>query len=1767
MKKISLAGRVKLIVSFIAIVVLIAIFTIPAIGRNENSLQIKVFSPQGEFYGRTEIKAVFTRAMVEESKTGTELSDEELPFIFTPSLKGKGKWTDESTFVFTPVKTSPATSYTATLLPGLKGCGDKKITGKKSFEFYTEPLRFLGASLINFNAYQESALYELSFSQPVSPARLRGYIDVKPMGHYGEYKVLDGPVSKKVRITVDTAGHRGKQTLTIAAGFPCEAGPLGLAKSTSLPLADSGRVEIVRSSAYTDIAGGEIYIKTSSPADLSKIASYIEVKPETAYTIEPEDEGFSIRGRFSSQDRVTVTLKKGLPSVSGEAMEKEWRHTFIFPDKTSEIRFRTKGRVLTYKDSMRIPVDTVNVDRMQVSVWRLYENNIAHGMKDAWAEFPRELSDYVSGKTYKVRSKRNETASNALDLSALTNGRKGVYLIQAENEQGGEWASDKLLVNITDLGITYLQGDRKAFFRVNSIKDGRSVKNAEVTMWTWANQNIGTGKTAGDGTLQLEIPKNQSPAIITVTKDDDTAFIRVEDGLFRGRDEFDITGSSWVSEGFYTYGYMERDIYRPGEQMRFNIVVRDKKGKAPLPFPVSLKAMTPNGKEWTTQTAKLSEFGTAEFVINTTQAAPTGSWIFLVYTGNDSPSLSKEVYVEEFAAPRLFVKAEAKQEKIIKKEKAELELSAEYAFGSAGSELPYEIKLITSPAEPSFEKYKKYDFTDAATEFTPTDKLLAQGKLSPEGKAQYTIENVLPVNQPATNLYIKTGVMEDSGRWVYKAKELVWYPSDTLIGIRRPDRTEPGSPVVFRIAVLTADGKPAKAEEINYTFSRVAEREVKYEINGKSAWKSEEELLERDKGTVKPENSEGKITVTPSDAGRYLIKAEDKKSGARASMYVDIYGTAHYETSAEKVKIYTDKPVYKTGENARVTLIAPFEGELLLSVNTNETVYSKTIRMKKKYKEVKIKVTEEMAPNAWITAHIVRPAQEGREITRAYGTAGLKTDMNSTRLSVKLNTPDRIKPGKNSFSAEVVNSIGKGEKAEVTLMLVDETILRMTSYTTPDPWESYTAKRELGVEVYDLYSLLITPDSGTLPLLTAGGGANDMVMKSTAGLSPVQAKRFKMLSLIKKVITDENGHADFTFTIPEFSGKARLMAVAVTKEKSGNSEKELSIGRETTIEPSLPKALTEGDEITAPCLIHNRGETDTITLTVKTEGAIKYTGEKKTTVTLGKGESVKIPLSYKAEKPGIGKITYTAKGKQNALLTSIEIAVKPVAPKITETETYLTEPGKTTEIKNSGKWYRGSYKGTLNVSVMPEINLARLAEYLSSYPYGCTEQTISAAWIKLATPELISGKQKTTKEEKETIKDEITKTLQKLAARQNYDGGFVKWQGENRSQQFESIYALHFMAEADMEGVKVPEETITAAKKYVRRILSSAPSDSESEKEYKELLTRKAYACYALALAGDEQLSWMENLREKAAQLEPEGRLYLASAYAVTGNKKDAKALTCYTPSGIKDPATDSNYGSDLKNEALLMLALANIDPVSKETAAQALVLTDKTEKTPHLNTQESAMVILALSKYFVTYHIFEEPAGEIKINGGSAGKINWNNKTVIKEIKEGDRVEIINKGKTKIFAAAVNQGIPTDRSEIKNSSNGIEIKTELKDRNGKKLTEPAQGDYVINEITIRPTVGPLNDVVAVIPLPGGFETENPCYTDKKETLPEGVRAEKRDDRIILFIDRLEEPLKWKLGLRAVTSGSFTVPAVTAECMYQPSVNGIYKGIEKIEIK
>lgn len=1751
-------------VFMLAVTALFAAGAIPAPGVGEKEFLVKSFAPQGEVKGRAEIKAVFNREAVSPESVGVALKDSEMPFSFSPAISGTGKWTDVSTFVFYPKAglLRKATSYTASAKGDLRDAEGRRLSGKQSFEFHTEPLVFLGVNQVNFNPDSGETVFELSFSLPVSPARLRGYLDVtEKSGRALDFTVNQGPVSRRLRVSV-ASSESGSVKFALAAGLPTEAGALGLAKPVSTAASKSLKMEVLDTNAISKINNGEIYIMTAAPADFARADSFIEISPKTPYSLEPRDNGFALVGDFAPQDRVKVTLKKGLPASGGKSLAADWSRAFIFPEKKAEVNLPAPGRILSPSGSLRLPVESVNCERINIVVWKLYENNIPLGMRSSWSDYPLDLSSIVAMKTYKVPSVRSKSVRSALDMKSLIGSDKGVFLVIAQNE-GLEWSESRQVVNVTDMALTVKKGRNSAVVWVNSVKSGASVSGAKVTLWSWQNQPIAEGVTDKHGTVELNIEDESYPVIATANKEGDTSFARFENGLYSGRDEFETGGAMWPERGYDAYCHAPRDIFRPGENIPFNVVIRDAKGAAPKPFPVKITLVSPLGLQWSSKTKKLTEEGTAATLFNVPADAPTGQWTFRVSIPGSSEELGyKEIFVEEFSAPRLFVDTKLSKKSVLAGESVNFDIASKYAFGSPASGLKYEVEAYVTQKEYTNKSLKGFTFTDVESVFEPMNFLVTEGTLDKEGKGRGTIEGLQVKTPSMAELSVRVGVMEEGGRFAYRTVEIPWYPTSAMIGISMPEKTAPGEKTRFSAAAVAVDGKPLAVKKLKYTFLRSVERAVTFETEGSVGDKRQNEYIKKGSGTINLKNGIGEGFVTPSEGGSYLLRVEDESGKIKSSRRVDVYGVGESSSLPTSIKLTTDKTKYKSGETAKVSLALPFSGRIMVTVETNKIVYKEVGEIKEGKGEFSFKVTDEMKPNAWITAHLVRPVQSGNAPARAFGMTLLQCDNSDSHLTVDIKPVPKLVPGKNNFSLTVKDSAGRGQAAEVTVMLVDETVLGLTGYATPDPWKHFTSLRALGVDTYDLYNVLIAPEASSTPLLTAGGGADGAYMKNTS-LNPVQAKRFKMLSLAKTVRSGANGVCDFTFVIPEFSGTARLMAVAVTKTAGGSGETAVKINRDITTEPSLPRVLAPNDEITAPCTIFNTGTKDmSVTMTVRTEGPVAVKGDSKFSKVIKKGAGESFPIAFKASGTGKAKVTYRTEWDGKGREQSIEIAVRPASPKVTEGASFIIEPGKSANAGIPASWLKGTFKGSVTLSAMPSISTAELAKFLITYPHGCMEQTVSSAWPLLLQKE--TAKAAGSLADDKAVRGALNKRIDKIISLQNYDGGFVRWQGDTNSELWESVYGAHFLIEAKKAGINIRPEVISNVLTYIRRSLPKGPENASDERAWRENLTKRAYSCYVLALANDAPLGWMESIRDKAGELEPSARLFLASSYALSGQKKEAEKMLGKKSAPIKKiPGGNENYDSDIRNSALSLLAYTHTDPMSASAASSAQTLLAELDKSPYFTTQEAGMSVLALAKYFETQPAAKEPSGSISADGRKIGEVKTKGSSVTKEISAGAKISVSNSGKSRLYVSWSAEGVPL--ADVKNTDSGIEVRVKMTDRNGKAIgTKIKRGEAVTLTATIKPKAGKLRETVVTIPLPAGLEPEN-IKSTAGETGEGNIRAEARDDRMILYISSLEKTVTWKTKVRAVTEGKFTVPKVSAECMYDPAVRSLSGG-GKLEI-
>ena len=1749
---------------------------LPAPGVGEKEFLIKNLSPQGEVRGRVEIKAVFNRAAAPENRIGIPLSSDEIPLIFAPSIPGTGKWIDDSTFVYYPKAgmLNKATSYTAVAKAGLRDKEGLLLSGKQTFLFNTAPPVFIGAKQIDFDLERETTSYELEFSLPVSPARLRGYAEVKDIsGKPVEYQIVQGPASRKIRMNVITPEGSKNIRLNITVGLPAETGNLGLTKGVSANLDKTRSMEIRDTNAHSNIHNGEIYIETTAPVDFSKAGSFIELSPESTYTIEPRDRGFAVVGPFNPQDRVRLIIRKGFPALGGNPLGLDWERTFLFPEKQPEIRFTAPGRILSPSGSMRVPIETVNMDTVQILVWKLFENNIPIGMRSPWSEYPIDLSSMLANKEYKVHGGLNRNVRSALDLKSLLGNEKGIFLLVAQNNSG-EWTESRQVVNVTDIGTTVKTGPDSALFWINSVSTGEPLNGAEVTMWSWSNQPVAKGQTDSKGLLELKYNNEGelNPVLATIKKGSDITFIRFDNGLYGGKEIFDTNGDPWTYKGYSAYCYTPRDIFRPGENVHLAAVVRDSKNTFSKPFPINIKVFNPKGNLSFSHTETLTKEGTISrnFFISIPADAPVGTWSVKIYVpGKDEPIGQKEFFVEEFAAPRLFVEAEASPNILIGKGSAEFSVSSRYVFGSPASGLPWEAEMATEEREFSHKNWKGFVFKDYEKKYQPESQSLGSGKLDQDGRTKFSLTLRNLTSASCLDILVGTSVFEEGGRRVTKTAVLRWYPSEVLIGISLPEGGfSPNRPFDFSLAAVKPDGSPSPSKTIKYSLFRVVEQRVSYEKDGRTEARLQEELLPRGEGESKLSSGKGSGRVTPTEAGKYLLRAVDPSNGSRASLWLYVYGNESSLSGegADRVEITTNKDKYKRGEKALVKVRSPFQGKLLIGVETFHVVHSSLHNIKKGETEISFTVTDEMAPNAWITAQVIASGNNAEERLRTYGVGLLSVDNSDKKLDVEIGVPGKIKPGKNDFHLTVRDNHGRGKEAEVTVMLVDEAILGLTGYITPNPWGHFTSKKMLGVETYDVYDSIIKTEDGSSPLLKPGGGGPSEMMLKNSNLSPVQVKRFKMLSLTKRVRSNSKGECDFSFVVPDFAGKARLTAVAVTSAESGASSVKFDIGREIVLEPSLPRFLAPKDVITVPCQLFNRStKTVQVGLDVNTKGPLEIRGVKNFTVSLKPNSEHAFQLSFAATGTGPASAIFTAKWEKERIETVLDIPVRPASPKITESLSEIIEPRKEKEIKIPGDWFDGTMNGTITLSAMASAGLQDIARFLTTYPHGCMEQTVSSAWPLLLQRDLTEsyGNSPT---DIVAIKNSLEPRMRKIMGLQNYDGGFIRWQGESWSQPWDSIYGTHFLVEAKREGMRIQQEGLNEALKYVRRQLSVEPSDTNNEIVWRQALSRRAYSCYVLALAGEPPLGWMESLRDKRDSLDASGRLFLAASYAVSGQKAEAeKMIGPSSRPGKTISKGNENYDSDLRNQALDLLVRVHIDPASAASASSSSNLLGSLRKERYLNTQEGAFAMLALSKFFKAQPPSGNPSGELFSGQKSLGSVDSKKRTVSASLNRNTSFRVVNKGSSRLFVAWSVEGIPL--SKIKNRDNGIEIRGSLTDRAGKPVSRKIErGAALISTITIKPLAKDLRNVTVIIPLPAGLEIENSRYSEGGDALPPFVRAEARDDRLLLYIERLEKKLDWKFVLRAVTAGTFDVPQISSECMYDPAVSSVSGG-GRIEIR
>ena len=1763
--------------------------------RSNMPAGVQSFAPTGTVPDNVSFRAVFRNPVVNKNQTGRVITPENslFPFEVNPPLQLEGRWQNERTFtakLLAPLRN--ATTYTATLREDLKDRRGNKI-GPGSFRFQTEglsPTDVKASMGRDGNAY-----FTLSFNMRIDPARLKGFMRIiNGEGREMAYNINGALPSRVIRVAVPVQKTASRQrfTVRIAAGLKSGEGDLGFDKDFSETVVLDPEL-IVQSLNPEE---SEIRANFNFGIDPASAKSFITIEPavsDVKFESSWSDETIIMRSKeFKPRSRFVITFRKGFPSKGGLVLKEDYKQAVIMPDLESDISLPAAGTYLTALDKGLIPIELLNVKKLQLDLWRMYENNIPYVLHGDYDNFQKDIAKRVYTNEIPLNLPLNERVRRSLPVDEMAKGERGLFLLTARDTDNEWWAEASQMINLSDMGATARLWDDAILIWVNTLTTARGITGASVKIFSEKKQLLAEGRTNEAGIFYYEVPNGETwseenlPDVAVISKNregqTDLTYVQLTRNLLN-REIFDTTGREWLRSGYDAVIFSPRDIYRTSETATFKAIVRNANMTTPNAFPVLFIVRDTLGRKVKQETITLNDRGSAVANVTLPSNALTGLWTAsLAIPGNENkPIALYNFHVEDFAPPRLEVKLSSYRQYLIHNDTLTADIYARWLFGVDGAGLQYKTSWTAREGKftPTQDRWKDYNFGDPARHFNFAEGVIDENKqLDNFGAAHADFKLEEDWQAPTIiNVTLRAEVMEDGGRWVTSTLTRPYFPAPYLLGIAPVnDAIAVRKDAVFKVAGITPTEEPADPGQLDAQLFKITWNYNMVEIDGRKRWQSSEELNEVERKTLTLKNGLGEVSFKPEEYGSYMVVISDTDDNARA-VYRFYATDPEYAGSGsqliDRIEMNPEKEFYRIGETAKIKIKAPFEGLMLITVENSKLITRNVQVVENSEVEFEFPVNQACRPNVWVSAWLIRPVTEGDAkgwaSHRAIGLARVKTDPAEFNLNIGIEAPRKVEPASKLPVTIKINGASDAisNNADVAVALVDDGVLGLTHYKTPDLLNHFWGLKKLNSEGFDIYDQLIPVEDKATEQLHPGG---DEALGALAADGNVQ--RFKILSLFEGVLyPDKNGEIKTELDIPEFSGRGRLFVVAASGRSFGNAEQQIEIAREIVTETGLPRFAAPGDVFDVPVSVFNTSASNkNVKINLTPEGLML--NESFSDLRIPAGAKANFNTQARAlggSNKAVLKITTTwdDNGAEKSFTQEIEMPVRSAWPAITLGGSGIFENG-TTKLDIPLSDFVGDVNGTLTLADTPAINVTRAIDFLNNYPYACLEQTISGAWPFLILPDAVAELDPLLTTDS-ALQERINGAIARIQSMQLYDGSFSMWPGSNATFAWGSVYAAHFLLNARNAGINFPEEMFTGVINWMRDFLASMPAFNSDDDE-RDDLTTKAYAVYVLALNGERPLGWIEYLRENQSSLRPSGNIYLAGAQSlIDGNADALRSLNV----GKNSSYSGRTLESEARNTAALLSMWLDVEPQAPEVTELASRLTEMGGNGKWFSTQDNAAALIALARYNV------EAAGaksDIKAQlntdtsdnalltyeSGKSSSINVN------ELPRsaGILIEADGDGQGR-YAWSVN-GFPKSQPKAERRNVNVECVYFDEAGNALNLAQPiAHGKVIQVVLTLKPSM-PVNNLALNYLLPAGFELENPRIEgDETETSGYGIVNDIRDDRLVLFFDRLTKEISYGFKMRAVTRGTFKVPQISAYGMYDSSVRFTGNAQPDIEIR
>lgn len=1042
----------------------------------------------------------------------------------------------------------------------------------------------------------------------------------------------------------------------------------------------------------------------------------------------------------------------------------------------------------------------------------------------------------------------------------------------------------------SDLGLLAKRGgDGRTVIAVTDLKTTQPLSGVQVTLYDFQQQPIGTASTNTDGLA--EITSTQSPFAVVASNDRQRGYLKLQNGESLGLSSFDVGGEQ-VSKGLKGFLYGDRGVWRPGDSLFLSFILEDKLNLLPENHPVVFELENPQGQVASRLVRSSSANGFYRFATATATDAPTGNWRSRVKVGGTE--FTQPIKIEMVKPNRLKINLDFGVTRLTKADQyVSGKLKVNWLHGAPGKNLKAQFDVLLTRAETKFEKFRDFIFDDPSREFTNESKPVFEGFTDDNGQAVVNANLEVTAEAPGMlNAVFRGKVFEESGNFSIDRFSIPYFPFESFTGIRLPLGDKARGMLLtdtthqVAIATVDADGKPT---------SRTIEMSL-YKIEWRWWWDhSDEGTINFMSGNysqpiavgrVRTNNGTGtwNFKVNYPEWGRYFVKAYDPQSGHSSGkiIYIDWPGWAGRARqdgqSATMLSFASDKSSYVVGEKASLVIPGSDQGRALISLeNGSRVIKTFWLETKKGDNPFSFDVTAEMTPNIFASVTLLQPhSQTVNDLPiRLYGVIPIQVEDPATRLSPILSMPEVLEPGQ-----EVVIKVSEKNERKMTytIAVVDEGLLDITRFKTPDPWNRFYAREALGVRTWDLFDQVMGSYGGRIERLLAIGGDGESAAKD----DDAKANRFKPVVKFFGPFTSDGKTQEHRFIMPAYIGSVKTMLVAGYEGAYGNAEKATPVRKPLMVLATLPRVVGPGESVKLPVtLFSNDQSIRQVKVDVKVNGPIKLSnGASRSVPLVGVGDLTTDFDLIVSNEIGLAKIEVTVTAGNFKATDVIDIEIRNPNPPITKVYETLLEPGQKWTSAVTPVGMAGTNRASLEVSNLPPINLGQRLRYLLQYPYGCVEQTTSSVF-----PQLYLDQVKVlSSEEKALTQKNIKAGIERLKTFVNRDGGFSYWPGHEGSDPWGSTYAGHFLIEADRKGYFVPQELIKRWKKYQR---SQSQSWRRSQ-DYQSGDLIQSYRLYTLALSGDADLGSMNRLREQT-NIAVAARWMLAAAYAKAGQPEAAK--------------------------------------------------------------------------------------------------------------------------------------------------------------------------------------------------------------------------------------------------------------------------------------